>query len=231
MTTTDRVRRAVVHQFHNPAGPGGHLVGWIMSHRNSNVVRNRWAVGLFDVEVDDRVLELGCGPGVAVAELARRATQGVVVGVDHSSVMISQARRRNAAAVASGRVRLLHTSIEDLLPIFDAERGRPEPAPAFDLPFDVVLAVNNVGFWPEPKLRLVEIRRVLRPAGRIALVSQPRCRGASVTTSRSAEIELADLLQHAGFTGLESSMLDLDPPVVCVQASNPDTVSVPRPTP
>jgi len=70
-----------------------------MGRRSSNVTPNRWAVRLLDVQPADRVLELGCGPGVAIAALASR---GMVVGVDHSAVMIGQ-RRRNRAAVRAGR--------------------------------------------------------------------------------------------------------------------------------
>jgi protein-L-isoaspartate O-methyltransferase len=87
--------RVGLAQFHHPTGLGGHLAGWIMSRRPSNVARNRWAVQLLEVQPSERVIELGCGPGVAVAALATRAVRGLVVGVDHSQVMIRQARRRN----------------------------------------------------------------------------------------------------------------------------------------
>jgi len=230
MTTTDRVRRAVVRQFHNPTGPGGHVAGWIMGHRRSNVARNRWAVGLLDVEPDARVLELGCGPGVALAALAERAVEGLVVGVDHSPVMIRHAQRRNAATVAAGRVRLVRASVEDLLQVALNERGPTQvPTAPFDLPFDAVLAVNNVGFWSEPEARLAGVRHLLRHDGQIALVAQPRCSGATAATSHSTASELAGLLSRAGFTGIESTMLDLDPPVACVRAANPDDASIPPP--
>ena len=78
-------------QFHQPTGAVGHVAGWIMGRRSSNVARNRWAVQLLDVQPADRVIELGCGPGVAIAALATRAIRGLVVGVDHSQVMIRQA--------------------------------------------------------------------------------------------------------------------------------------------
>ena len=97
--------RGGLAQFHQPTGAVGHVAGWIMGRRSSNVARNRWAVQLLDVQPADRVIELGCGPGVAIAALATRATRatrGLVVGVDHSQVMIRQARRRNRAACQSG---------------------------------------------------------------------------------------------------------------------------------
>jgi SAM-dependent methyltransferase len=197
------IRRGV-RQFHHPTGLAGHAAGLVMGHRSSNVQRNRWAVDLLEAQPTDHVLELGCGPGVAIAALADRATRGLVVGVDHSSVMIAQARRRNAAAVRAGRVRLVCASVKQL----DVEGG----------PFDAALAVNNAGFWPEPVERLREIGARLRPGGQIALVSQPRSPGATAATSAAAGDELARMLTDAGFTAVRVDTLDLDPPAVCVRA-------------
>ncbi|MGW0805208.1 hypothetical protein [Nonomuraea sp. NPDC002799] len=69
--------------------------------------------------------------------------------------------------------------------------------------------------------RLRELRRLLRPAGRIALVSQPRCPGATRDTTARAAQELQDLLTQVGFTRLRVETLELDPPVACVLAGNP----------
>ena len=189
-------------QFHQPTGAAGHVAGWIMGRRSSNVARNRWAVGLLDIQPTDRVIELGCGPGVAIAALADRAVRGLVVGVDHSQVMIRQAAGRNRAAVRAGRVSLMHAPVEGLS--------------VSDRPFDAALAVNTVGMWPDPTARLRELARLLRPGGRIALVSQPRCPGATAATSAAAADELAGLLTEAGFGQLRTEMLDLDPPATCV---------------
>jgi SAM-dependent methyltransferase len=208
MHIPDRLRRRLVAQAHNPTGPVGHLEGWIFGHRSSNVRRNRWAVELLEVQPGDRIIELGCGPGVAVAALASRATHGLVVGVDHSAVVIGQARRRNAGAIAEGRVRLVHAPVEHL--------------EVTDGPFDAALAVNTVGMWPEPTVRLREIGRLLRGGGRIALVSQPRCPAATAATSAAAADRLAAQLSEAGFEDIRVETLGLDPPAVCVLATEPD---------
>jgi SAM-dependent methyltransferase len=193
---------AIRSQFRRPRGFAGWLVGWEMALRSSNRKRNIWAVGLLGVKPTDRVLEIGFGPGIAIRELSRRATHGLVCGVDHSAVMVRQATRRNAAAVRAGGV--------------DLRLGSAEHLPAFAELFDKVLAVNNMGMWREPAERLKEIHRRMRPGGRIAIVSQPRCPGATAETTVAAGREIATRLTAAGFTGIRSDMLALKPPVVCV---------------
>ncbi|HEX2033752.1 MAG TPA: methyltransferase domain-containing protein, partial [Chloroflexota bacterium] len=165
---------------------------------------------LLDVQPAERVLEIGFGPGLAIAELSRRVgPAGHVYGVDRSDVMLRQATKRNAAAIRAGRVTLALGTAEQL-------------PPALDGPFDAVLAVNSLAFWTAPAERLNHLRRRLAPGGRIAIASQPRCPGATRTTSLDAAGEIADLLRAAGFSQPRTEILDLDPPVVCVLAVNPD---------
>jgi SAM-dependent methyltransferase len=198
--------RDVIGQAHRPRGAAGRVTAWEMACRPSNRQRNRWVVSLLDVRPADQVLEIGFGPGVAIEALAR-AGAGHVYGVDHSSVMLRRASKRNAAAIRAGRVTLIHASADQLPPDL---RG----------PFDVILAVNSLGFWPAPAERLAELRQLLATGGRIAIVSQPRCPGATAATSRSAAGEIEDLLREAGFTRLSTETLQLSPPAVCVLAAN-----------
>lgn len=199
-----RVITAVIRQFGHPRGMGGQLAGWVMAHRSSNKQRNRWVVALLDVQPTDRVLEVGFGPGLAIAELSLRATQGTVYGIDHSDVMLKQAARRNAAAIRAQRVKLLQASSEQLPPI--------------DEPLDAIVAVNSLGFWPQPTQRLAELRALLRLGGRIAIATQPRCPGATRETSTQAGTEVEKMLHEAGFGQTRVETLHLNPPVVCVLA-------------
>jgi SAM-dependent methyltransferase len=169
---------------------------------SSNRKRNVWAVGLLGVEPTDRVLEIGFGPGIAIRELSRRASHGLVCGVDQSEIMVRQATRRNMDAVRAGRVELRCGSAEHL--------------PAFKEPFDKVLAVNNMGMWRDPGERLKELHSLMRLGGRIAIVSQPRSPGATAEMTVAASREIAARLTEAGFTCIRSDTLALKPPVVCV---------------
>jgi ubiquinone/menaquinone biosynthesis C-methylase UbiE len=199
------LNRDVVGQAHHPRGAAGRVTAWEMAHRPSNRQRSAWVVSLLGVQPADQVLEIGFGPGVAVAALAR-AGAGHVYGIDHSGVMLRQASRRNAAAIRAGRVTLLRASVDQI-------------PPALDGPFDAILAVNSHGFWPAPAEQLAELRRRLAPGGRIAIASQPRCPGATADTSRSAASEIEDLLRRAGFTQMSTETLALSPPVICVLAA------------
>ncbi|MBD0282217.1 MAG: methyltransferase domain-containing protein [Thermoleophilaceae bacterium] len=182
------------------------MAGWVMAHRSSNRRRNAWAVSLLDVQRDDRVLEIGFGPGVAIRELARLAADGYVCGLDHSEVMLRQARKRNAEGLRRGRVELRLGCVERL--------------PAFEAPFDKILAVNALQFWYQPVEPLRELRRVLRSGGRIAVAFQPRGPGATdeVATRRGREIAAA--LADAGFAGVRLETLKLTPSVVCALGIN-----------
>ncbi|RKN35162.1 class I SAM-dependent methyltransferase [Streptomyces hoynatensis] len=206
-TVVRALDRDVVGQAHRPRGAAGRVNGWMFAYRPSNRQRNAWVVSLLGVRPTDRVLEIGFGPGVAIRELVR-AGAGHVYGVDHSGVMLRQASRRNAAAIRRGRVTLARASV-DRIP------------PAFEGPFDAVLAVNSLGFWPAPAERLAELRRRLAPGGRIALASQPRCPGATADTARAAAREIENLLEEAGFTQPSTRTLPLTPPVACVLATAP----------
>jgi len=199
----ENIKRYLVKQAGNPRGIVGAAEGWLFAYRPSNRRRNEWAVSLLDVRPGDRVLEIGFGPGRAIAELARRS--GQVYGIDRSEVMLRQASRRNAAAIRSGKVTLRAGSVEAL---------------PFEGPFDAILAVNTLGFWDDPRTRLDELRGRLAPGGRIAIVSQPRTPGATRTTSLEAAVRLTALLEGAGFAETTSHLLELEPPAACVIAVN-----------
>lgn len=122
--------------------------------------RLRWAVEVLAVDPADRVLEIGCGHGVAVELIAGRLRGGKVTAIDRSGKMTAAAAARNATHIASGRAEL-HT-------VALAEAAFPEGE------FDKVFAVNVNLFWvgsPGPELAL--LRRLLAPGGALYLFYEP----------------------------------------------------------
>jgi ubiquinone/menaquinone biosynthesis C-methylase UbiE len=153
-TSLPRPVAAFFHQFGRPEGALGALAGRVMARRNGEV--NAWAVELLDVQAGEHVLEIGCGPGLALAAAAR-GPAARITGVDPSPVMVAQARRRSR--------RLAHVTV--------LEAGA-EALPVADASVDRALAVNSLSHWSERGRGLAELARVLRPGGQAALVLRLR---------------------------------------------------------
>jgi SAM-dependent methyltransferase len=187
--------RAVGEQFARPTGILGILAGVVMAGSNRDL--NRWAVSLLDLRGDERVLEVGFGPGVAIQELSRSVPDGFVFGLDGSGVMLRQASRRNARAIREGRVAL---ALGDVAGVADLC--------ASGAPFDRILSVNSAPFWEDRPARLRDLLGQLRPGGGIALAVQPREPGVTEETAlRVGEGLLADLAE----TGLSRLSLERKP--------------------
>ncbi len=201
-------RSAIVQQFGKPSGLLGVLVGLIMRVRPSNRLRSVRTLELLNIRPEDRVLEVGFGPGLAVARAAERTTGGKVVGIDHSPLMLRQARRRNAKAIRAGRVELL--------------LGSADALPRFEERFDKILAVNVYMFWDDPASVLTSLRSLMKPGGVIALTLQPRRRGATADDTLAAAKRMAASLEAAGFGEVRTQILEMAPvAAACVLGRNP----------
>lgn len=144
-------------QFAHPEGMLGHFVGMILAWKNRD--RNAWTISMLDLQPGDQILEIGFGPGQAIQEVAKLTPNGFVAGIDLSDVMVAQASKRNSAAIRSGRVLL--------------QQGAESPLPFEDDKFNKVFAVNSMQFWSNPIDGLQEVRRVLKPGGRVVITIQP----------------------------------------------------------
>jgi cyclopropane fatty-acyl-phospholipid synthase-like methyltransferase len=118
--------------------------------------RIQWAVDTLAVRPDERLLEIGCGSGVAVALVAERLRDGTITAIDRSATAIAAATRRNTSAVEAGKVVLRRAALADL-----DTQGEP---------FDRIFAVNVNLFWTGPAAAELErIRALLKPGGRLFL--------------------------------------------------------------
>ena len=106
MKLSERLLRWMGQQARKPSGLLGRIAGHGMSwgHRSHTI----WALSYLDIRPTDRVLDVGCGGGMAIKLIAQSAVHGFVAGVDHSPEMVEQARRRNAAAIRAGLVEIVH---------------------------------------------------------------------------------------------------------------------------
>lgn len=128
------------------------------------------------VRADDRVLELGCGPGYFSPTLVRAAATGTVVLFDVQREMLQMARDRAAGV---GTCQLV--------------QGDALALPFAAASFDRVLMVTVLGETGDPGACLLEIHRVLSPGGCLVNVEQ---RG---DTDR---IDRPEMVRLAGAAGL-----------------------------
>jgi len=147
------------------------------------------------LQTSDQVLEIGFGPGVDVARAAARS--GFVAGADMSEVMLRQAVRRNAAAIREGRV--------------DLRRAAMPSLPFDDASFDKVFSINSFQFWPEKIAALVDIQRVARPGGLVAIAVQPRNKDATDATSKETGEEIVRAMRSVGLRDVTLLLKPMSP--------------------
>jgi SAM-dependent methyltransferase len=121
--------------------------------------RIAWAVELLAIDPNDQILEIGCGPGVAISLICERLEGGKVTAIDRSPIMIGRAAKRNAACIDAGKAELHPIALAD------AEFG--------GVRFDKIFAVSVNVFWLQPRKELAAVRRLLAEQGRLYLFYQP----------------------------------------------------------
>lgn len=138
-----------------------------------------------------RVLEIGSGPGHLLAAMAAEGLAASAIDLSPQMIRIAQ-RRLRRQDVRAGLV-----------------RGRAEALPWPDAWFDSVVMTFPAGFALQPGA-LSEVRRVLRPGGRLVVVDGARLRGGlygrliglafRITHGSGAPQSVGKLLEQAGFT-------------------------------
>lgn len=78
--------------------------------------RFTWAANLLDIKSGDLIMEVGCGVGFAVEEIAARLTTGKIMAIDKSAMMIVKASERNKDSVQAGKAKFIQTDLARLNP-------------------------------------------------------------------------------------------------------------------
>jgi ubiquinone/menaquinone biosynthesis C-methylase UbiE len=169
----------------------------------------------------EEVLDLACGTGAVTLEIAASGLRpGSLTGVDLSADMLSVARAKAAAAKVAAE-------------FVEAEAGR---LPFTDSRFDLAFCQQALQFFPDRPSALAELRRVLKPGGRIAFCVQRELAVNPMLAAQAAALEkhlgsqagdavraicglpdgevIRDLFENAGFrvVAVESVSLDLTHP-------------------
>jgi len=117
-----------------------------------------WALTHVRIGADESILDVGCGGGRTIGKLAALAPAGKVCGADVSAESVRFSCALNAEAIRAGRVEVRQAGVSKL----------PYP----DATFDLVTAVETHYYWPDLVNDTREIRRVLKPGGRLLVVAE-----------------------------------------------------------
>lgn len=135
------------------------------------------------IEAADRVLEIGCGHGIAVSLICQRLTTGQVTAIDRSASMARLASQRNASHIAAGRAAIVAADLDNA----DLPEGT----------FDKVFSVNVSLFWLGTGPGQIErVKRLLAGDGTLYVFHEPPKPSIAKTILDKAE---ATLRRH-GFT-------------------------------
>jgi arsenite methyltransferase len=145
------------------------------------------------LQPDDRVLEVGFGPGDLMSRIVPVVRRGSVTGIDFSPEMIDVCAKRFAPLVEAGRVELSCANA-DALPFAPDQ-------------FTKACTVNTIYFWPQPTAVVGEFWRVLRTGGRLVVSFMPRVTMKKLSATPAFALydgdEVARLLEHAGFRDIQ----------------------------
>ena len=152
-----------------------------------------WGLKLVDIQDGWTMLDIGCGGGFTIRRLLKRSKDAKVYGIDISEESVAKAKKVNAKVLDKQ--------------VF-VTQGSAEKLPYEDGKFDLVTAVETVYFWPNLPNCLQEVRRVLKPGGKFAILVEVVDSDSKWTnvvegmTAYSPE-DLKKLLDEAGFVQTE----------------------------
>ncbi len=182
--------------FRNLRQPAGLVGRCVLSLMNiGHAPHSAWGRAHLSPARDAHILDIGCGGGANLAHFLRMCPEGMVCGIDFSTVSVAHSLRKNADAVAVGRC--------------EVRLGNASAIPYGEDRFDVVTAFETLYFWPDLPQAFSEAYRVLKPGGLFLICNEatnPECRWTALIEDMQVYTEdtLRGLLAAAGFTDMDS---------------------------
>lgn len=196
--TPAEIKEIASHLAH-PQGEMGAKVAERMNENNAGVTSLMY--DHLNVGPKSRVLEIGFGNGKLLTQLLGMVTR--VDGIDISKDMIDAGKQIQADAIAEGKLTLSYGSTSSI--------------PFGDDMFDAICTANTLYFWKDVTLDLQEIKRVLKPGGRLAIGIRSRSKmevmpftAHGFTLYEKEEVE--QLLTAAGFVNADHIQVDEELP-------------------
>ena len=180
--------------FSQCARPEGFLGRMMLRFMNfGHAPLTNWGLSLLDIHDGWTMLDIGCGGGATLQRLLLRSKDAKVYGIDISAESVAKAKSVNAKVLDKQ--------------VF-VSQGSAESLPYDDGTFNLVTAVETVYFWPNLPHCLQEVKRVLKPGSRFAIMVEVVDKDSVWTnvvegmTAYTPE-QLKEMLDDAGFINTE----------------------------
>lgn len=137
-------------QARKPSGLFGHFVMSFVFNKG-NAILNCFVNEIISIQTNDHILDIGCGTGKLIYDMAKQINDGFIEGIDFSSSMVALAQKKNKKNMKDGKVKITEGDFDTLLYQNNF--------------FDKICSVNTIYFWPEPKTTANKIASILKPGG------------------------------------------------------------------
>lgn len=179
----------IENQGAQPTGLTGRFVGALMNAMQPRIYLKYVLERL--PPPGSSILDLGCGGGEFVRRLSGLNMDFNIVGIDHSVEMVNLAKKvnRNRLGEGANGVRILLGSVAEI--------------PLSSVSVDLVTALETIQFWPDLKVSIAEVKRVLRPGGMFVIMNRYPRQGSNwwKRAQLKSDTEYIELLQSIGLEG------------------------------
>ncbi|PFA69175.1 methyltransferase type 11 [Bacillus sp. AFS015802] len=146
-------QRIMDTQYSRPTG----ILGWMIGEKmiRQHKPESLWTIENLKLQENEQILEIGCGAGFALKQIASMKGTHTLTGLDLSETLLLSAALRNKKDVRQKRMKLVH--------------GRVEEMPFPNEKFTAVFSIHSVYFWEDLYRSFKEIHRVLTPGGTVLI--------------------------------------------------------------
>lgn len=186
------LRKFIASQFKKPSGLFGIFTSNLMVKNNQKNYHRM--IKDLSLQPQDKVLEIGYGPGIGIRMISEQCPTCTIYGIDFSKLMYKRATKYNKQYIDEGRVQL--------------QFGNFLKTPVAYSDFDKAFCLNVVYFWNELKEPFEKVQYLLKEGGSFHLYMADRATllekkaPDSVFNKYSIE-QVMEALKAAGFSAVE----------------------------
>jgi ubiquinone/menaquinone biosynthesis C-methylase UbiE len=188
------LRNFIASQFKKPRGLVGIWSSNVMIKGNQKNYDK--LIKSLDPKPNDKLLEIGYGPGRGIHNIAKAFPACTIHGIDFSPLMYKRAHKHNKSFIEKGNVHLQHG---DFLHVATSDKD-----------YDKVFCLNVVYFWNDLHKPFTKVCSLLKKGGSFHIYMADRGTLLKMKTpdtifNKYSIRQVVDELLNAGFDNIESS--------------------------